>query len=154
MDIFQTSHLRANIVAWIPMQKTDRVCYLGEEGDVIARKLREMAGEAVCVRAAGEIPPGAGYDFVISLGSLIWQEARQCFDGLKETGKLILAAENAYGLKYLAGSKENGQGGYFGSVEALGGSAGRTKEELSKPLRRRALHGRNFIIRSRTFILP
>lgn len=134
MDIFQTSHLRANIVAWIPMQKTDRVCYLGEEGDVIARKLRGMAGEAVCVRAAGEIPPGAGYDFVISLGSLIWQEARQCFDGLKETGKLILAAENAYGLKYLAGSKENGQGGYFGSVEALGGSAGRTKEELSKAL--------------------
>ncbi len=134
MDIFQTSHLRANIVAWIPMQKTDRVCYLGEEGDVIARKLREMAGEAVCVRAAGEIPPGAGYDYVISLGNLTWQEARQCFDGLKETGKLILAAENAYGLKYLAGSKGIGQGGYFGSVEALGGSAGRTKEELSSAL--------------------
>ena len=49
MDVFASSHLRANIIAWLPIKKTDTVCYIGGEADVVAEKLRELSGCVDCV---------------------------------------------------------------------------------------------------------
>lgn len=129
MDVFTESYLRANVVAWLPVGREDCVLYIGEE-DVIAAKLREMAGDVVCAADAAEGCGNRLFDFVVCLGN--WGKAGlQEFCGcLKDTGKLVLAAENAYGLKFLAGAKGIGQKGYFGAVEGCPDAGGVTKEEL------------------------
>ncbi len=129
MDVFTESYLRANVVAWLPVGREDCVLYIGEE-DVIAGKLREMAGDVVCAADAAEGCGNRLFDFVVCLGN--WGKAGlQEFCGcLKDTGKLVLAAENAYGLKFLAGAKGIGQKGYFGAVEGCPDAGGVTKEEL------------------------
>ncbi len=126
MDVFTESYLRANVVAWLPVGREDCVLYIGEE-DVIAAKLREMAGDVVC---AAEGCGNRLFDFVVCLGN--WGKAglREFCGCLKDTGKLVLAAENAYGLKFLAGAKGIGQKGYFGAVEGCPDAGGVTKEEL------------------------
>ncbi len=132
MDIFTTSHLRANIIAWLPVKKTDSVCYIGMDTDVIAGKLREMSDHVIC-HPAGEMPAReGGYDFIVSAEAACEETLRMYGRHLRETGILILCAENAYGLKYLAGAKEIATGEYFASVEGRREAKGRTKEELSK----------------------
>ena len=41
-DIYHTSYLRANIVAWLPIHAEDKVLYIGQTEDVTAKKLMEM----------------------------------------------------------------------------------------------------------------
>lgn len=142
MDVFASSHLRANIIAWLPIKKTDTVCYIGGEADVVAEKLRELSGCVDCVPDAFGV--GTKYDYIISLGAAKREEILHYYDGLKETGKLILAAENAYGLKYLAGTKEIGAGTYFASIEAREHSLGHTKEELEDALAKAGFAWRQF----------
>lgn len=132
MDVFASSPLRANIIAWLPIKKTDGVCYVGNESDEAAKKLRERSDCVDCV--SGVFAFEEKYDFVISLGRASREEIAAYYDGLNETGRLILAAENAYGLKYLAGTKEIGSGAYFASIEAAEDSVGHTKEELEEAL--------------------
>lgn len=128
MDVFTESHLRANIISWIPVKKTDRVCYIGKDTDVIAGRLREMSENVTCTK--GQEETHLKFDYVISVGQLRPEEISRCFDWLSEDGILVLAAENAYGIKYFAGAKEIGSGAYFGSVEGRRESQGVTKEEL------------------------
>lgn len=131
MDIFASSCLRANVVAWLPIKKNDRVCYIGKDTDVIAGKLREMSDRVSCTGKDDAVEKEA-YDYVISLSGATREELRAYYECLTDTGILILAAPNAYGLKYLAGAKEPGSMEYFGSVEAAQNSFGVTKDELSE----------------------
>lgn len=134
MDIFETSHLRANIIAWIPIQKTDRVCYIGTDRDVIAQKLRQMSDHLTCRMEQEELESEEKYDYIIRLSYASGEILKSDCEKLSEQGKLVLTAENAYGLKYLAGAKEIGSGEYFGGVEDLPDSVGTTREELSASL--------------------
>lgn len=129
MDVFTESYLRANVVAWLPVGREDCVLYIGEE-DVIAAKLREMAGDVVCAADAAEGCGNRLFDFVVCLGNWGKTGLQEFCECLKDTGKLVLAAENAYGLKFLAGAKGIGQKGYFGAVEGCPDAGGVTKEEL------------------------
>ena len=43
MDVFTDSYLRANIIAWLPIKKNDFVCYIGNDTDTFAKKLKEMS---------------------------------------------------------------------------------------------------------------
>ena len=106
MNVFTESYLRGNIVAWLPIQIKDSVCYIGDGRDVVAGRLREMSDCVACVPGAEEIPSGSRFDYIISLCYVSRKGMQTCFDHLKETGAFILAAENAYGLKYFAGAKE------------------------------------------------
>ena len=68
MDIFHTSHLRGNIVAWLPVKKTDRVCYMGKEEDAAAQKLRQMSDHLTCrSEQAALTESGEKYDLFIRL---------------------------------------------------------------------------------------
>lgn len=130
MDVFTTSYLRANIVAWLPIEKGDRVLYIGQE-DVIAEKLREMSGD-VTVRALGSDFREAVYDYIICIGERMTVETAAAFrQQLSEKGRMIFAAENTYGMKYLAGAKEEGSGTYFAALEGQETSLGYTREELT-----------------------
>lgn len=136
MDVFKESYVRANIIAWLPIERTESVLYIGEE-DMISEKLKELSEHVVCVGRGADLLSGIEYDYIIcpEFGKNAKEGMLKSFAGcLKETGRLILTAENAYGLKYLAGVRERGSGEYFGAVEDLDGSVGYTKEELVKKL--------------------
>ena len=66
MDVFTESHLRANIISWIPVKKTDRVCYIGKDTDVIAGRLREMSENVTCTK--GQEETHLKFDYVIKIG--------------------------------------------------------------------------------------
>ena len=136
MDIFKESHLRANIIAWLPIQKTDRICYIGDDRDVAAQKLYQMSDHLTCRMRQADTGSEEPFDYIIRFSHASEEELRLDYARLSEQGILILAVENAYGLKYLAGVKEIGSGEYFGGVEALDNSAGYTKEELSALLQK------------------
>lgn len=132
MDVFHTSYLRANIVAWLPIQKSDKICCVGAADGPVAEKLSSMSGHADFVLAAADIPARGGYDYVINFSDASREAVKICFAALGETGRLLLAADNAYGMKFLAGTKDAGSGEYFGSVEAVRESDSCDREELSK----------------------
>ena len=144
MDVFTTSYLRANIIAWLPIRKEDVVCYIGKEEDIIAARLREMSDYVDCIPRLADICGQGRYDYIICLGAVLRGELKICAGCLSESGKLILAAENAYGLKYLAGTKEIGSHAYFGAVEAADGSIGCTKEELKDNISRAGFDWQQF----------
>ncbi len=62
----------------------------------------------------------------------------RCFSYLKKGGRLVIAIENKFGLKYWAGCKEDHVGRYFESIENYGSTSGVrtfTKYELEKLLK-------------------
>ena len=134
MDIFMDSYLRANLIAWLPIKKTDKVCYIGKPTDVIAKKLQELSDFTECVAGVCELAAYTKYDYLIRLGKAKQEELDAYAACLSVSGKLILAVENAYGMKYLAGAKDTGAGEYFGAVEALPSAAGMTLLELKTRL--------------------
>ncbi len=133
MDVFTKSYLRANVVAWLPVGQGDSVLYIGKE-DVVAAKLREMSADVVCAADAAEGFLARQFDYVVCLGNMGRAGLQDFYGCLKDTGKLVLAAENAYGLKFLAGAKGIGEKGYFGAVEGSLDASGVIKEELSEGL--------------------
>lgn len=154
-DVFTESYLRANIIAWLPIQQEDTVLYIGEENDMIGTKLKELSGSVT------GIPPESSADtfkaallrgnweYIICLGTLAKlgrRESEERLEGVRQvlnmfggalskSGKLILAVENIFGLKYFAGVKEEGSKDWFGAVESSPQSAGYTREELLPLLR-------------------
>lgn len=133
-EVFTTSHLRANVIAWLPIKVEDKVLYIGTEA-VIAEKLKEMSQHTNCVGNLEEIVSSDKYDYIILLGSVEENVLQTVCENLKDDGRLVLAVENAYGLKYLAGAKEIGSKEYFGGVEAVNGSQGYTRQELLHTLK-------------------
>ncbi len=143
MDVFRESYLRANIIAWLPIERKESVLYIGKE-DVVAAKLREMTGDVVCAAQAEKIPVDGKFDYIICLGNISKTDTGVFAAHLKSSGRLVLAVENAYGLKYLAGVKEIGSKEYFGAVEAVEGSVGWTKEEIARNLTDAGFLGQRF----------
>ncbi len=135
MDIFTESHLRANSIAWLPVRQTDSVCYLGKDTDVIAEKLRLLTQNTDCIEHAKELFGQKTYDYLICMGADLESELAFFGKALAADGRLVLGVENAYGMKYLAGTKEIASGAYFSSVEGLKEAGGYTKEEICALLR-------------------
>ncbi len=134
-EVFTTSYLRVNIIAWLPIRPEDEVLYVGAEEDVIAEKLTEMSKHVHFAAWEKGISCQGNYDYIINIGAAPAESAGMFIEYLKENGRLVLAAENAYGLKYLAGTKEIRSKEYFGGVEASEQSAGCTREELEASLK-------------------
>ena len=143
MDVFRESYLRANSIAWLPIERKESVLYIGTE-DAVSAKLRELSEEVVCAAQAEKIPAEGKFDYIICLGNAGKDDTGAFAAHLKGSGRLVLAAENAYGLKYLAGVKEIGSNEYFGALEAVEGSVGWTREEVARNLSDAGLLGQRF----------
>lgn len=142
-DVFTTSYLRANIIAWLPIRREDKILYIGEEEDVTAKKLAEMSEYVTC-KTQGSIPHEDKYDYIICLGYFSEAELTAFREMLKNTGKFILAVENTYGLKYLAGVKETGSHAYFGALEGAEHSMAYSKGALETLLKEAGFKAQKF----------
>lgn len=129
-DVFETSGLRGNILAWLPIRPEDTVLYVGKKTDAAAERILEMSQQVDCVPDMEMLSDYGEYDYVMHLGRGDETVIRSLAVHVKEKGKLILAAENAYGIKYLAGTKEIGSQAYFGAVDSAEQSQGITREAL------------------------
>lgn len=129
-DVFETSELRGNIIAWLPIKAEETILYMGSETDAAAKKCMEMSAQVDCATDKEALAALGTYDYVVGIGIADKESILACAAHVKDSGKLVLAVENVYGLKYFAGVKEIGSKEYFGAIEALDGAQGCTKEEL------------------------
>jgi len=136
------NHLRLNVLAGLDIKTNDKVLILDEEDSIITAFVRNKTSD-VTVRMGLDDLEGE-YDWIISIGTL--PEIAQgdfagCFrkveEVLSEYGKFVLAINNALGLKYFNGHREENSKGYFISVEGFKDYSTKTikRRELEKNLR-------------------
>lgn len=153
--LYHLSHLRENIVNWIPLQKTDKVLEVGSGCGAITGALSAKAESVTCVELSKkrslinayrhpdcenvtiklgnfqEIEPelACDYDYIFLIG--VFEYAQSYIGGehpfetfmaimkkhLAAHGRLVIAIENRFGLKYWAGCKEDHLGTYFDGIE-------------------------------------
>lgn len=161
--LYHLSPLRANIVDWLPIDKSHKVLEIGSGCGAITDKLSEKAGEVTCVDLSAkrshinayrnqdrdniricvgnfsDIEPELpmDYDYVCLIGVFEYAQSymgtetpyedflKIMMKHVKVSGRLVIAIENKFGLKYWAGCKEDHVGTYFSGLEGYpdGGSA-------------------------------
>ncbi len=165
------SHLRENIVDWIPLRRTDKVLEVGSGCGAITGALAGKAGSVTCIELSRkrslinacrhsqcanvtiklgnfqdiepELP--CDYDYIFLIG--VFEYAQSYIGGdepfqtfltimkkhLAPDGRLVIAIENRFGLKYWAGCREDHLGTYFDGIE------GYPRGGYVRTFRRRAL---------------
>ncbi len=160
--LYHLSHLRENIVDWIPMDKSAKVLEIGSGCGAVTGALSKKAGEVVCVDLSKkrsminayrhslcdnitihvgnfkDIEPDlpADFDYIFLIGVLeygqSYMESDKPFEEflsivmkhLAKGGRLVIAIENKYGLKYFAGCMEDHLGTYFSGIENYASGGG------------------------------
>lgn len=153
--LYHLSHIRENIVEWIPMSKTDSVLEIGSGCGAITGVLAKKAGKVTCIELSkkrslinanknsdcGNVEILLGnytdieanlqekYDVITLIGVFEYAQGYMNSQSpyldfllsakkhLKENGKLIIAIENKFGLKYWAGCVEDHKGIRFEGIE-------------------------------------
>lgn len=153
--MYHLSHIRENIVFWLPLWDTQTVLEIGSGCGAITGCLSRKAKKVTCIELSKkrstinayrnresdnveiivgnfkDIEPEIEekYDFVTLIGVLEYADEyiggedaftdmlKRAASHLKENGKLFIAIENKYGLKYFAGCKEDHTGRYFNGIE-------------------------------------
>lgn len=159
--LYHLSHLRENIVEWLPITKQDKVLEVGSGCGAITGAFAAKAGEVTCVDLSRkrslinayrhadcenvtihvgnfkdiepELP--ADYSYICLIG--VFEYGQSYIGGdtpyedflkilmrhLAPGGRIVIAIENKYGLKYFAGCQEDHLGDYFSGIEnyACGG---------------------------------
>ena len=153
--LYHLSPLRANIIDWIPMDKSTKVLEVGSGCGAITGRLSQKAGSVTCIDLSKkrshinayrhldcdnvhihvgnfkdiepELP--SDYDYILLIGVF---EYAQGYMGtqtpyedfmkilkkhLKNDGRMVIAIENKFGMKYWAGCREDHLGDYFSSIE-------------------------------------
>ena len=143
--LYHFSHLRPNLVDWLPIGKEDHVLEVGCSGGALTGALAEKAGHVTAADPSltacrinalrnrertnlllvpGNLPQfldecEGKFDYIILADGL--SEYAPClpklFDKLDVDGKLIAAARNRIGLKYWAGCAEEYTGRLFEGLE-------------------------------------
>lgn len=153
--LYHLSHIRENIVDWIPMTKNMKVLEVGSGCGAITGALARKAGSVTCVDLSKkrstinatrhkdcdnvtihvgnfkDIEPDldADYDMICLIG--VFEYGQGYIGGktpyedflkilqkhLKKDGRIIIAIENKYGLKYFAGCREDHSGTLFEGIE-------------------------------------
>lgn len=157
--LYHLSHIRGNIVQWLPIGKTDRVLEIGSGCGAVTGVLAEKAGHVTCIelsrkrslinaqrnqrRSNIEILLGnfedveqdltEAYDYIMLIGVFEYAACyihsqdpyrdflRAVASHLAPGGKIVIAIENKYGLKYWAGCKEDHTGRFYDSIEGYPG---------------------------------
>lgn len=129
--IYQNSELRANIVSWLPIRKTDTVLEIGTDSEIITKKLQQMSENVSSLYTWEEIQQADGlkFDYVLLIGSLERAKdyvesgepqkelLRRAYALCRKGGTLVIAMDNCYGLKFWGGSREEITGEYYSSIE-------------------------------------
>ncbi len=153
--LYHFSHIRENIVDWLPMDKSMKVLEVGSGCGAITGKLSEKCGEVTCIDLSRQrsrinayrhmecdnvtihvgnfrdIEPGlpCDYDYVCLIG--VFEYGQSYIDTetpfhdffrivnrhVKAGGRLVIAIENQFGMKYWAGCREDHLGSFFSSIE-------------------------------------
>lgn len=179
--LYHLSHIRGNIVEWLPISKMHKVLEIGSGCGAITGTLADKAKEVTCIELSKkrslinayrnqdkkniEIKVGNfqeiektledKFDYIMLIG--VFEYGASYLQGKKpylrfleiikshlaKEGKIVIAIENKYGLKYWAGCKEDHVGKFFEGLEGYGESSGvRTfsKKEISKLMEENGLH--------------
>lgn len=160
--LYHFSHIRTNVVTWLPITKNDRVLEIGSGCGAITGALSDMAFSVDCIELSKKrsminayrnidkdnicIKVGnfndiekkleEKYDYITLIG--VFEYAESYIDSsepyidfltkigkhLKENGKIIIAIENKYGLKYWAGCKEDHVSDFFEGIEGYSKTSG------------------------------
>ncbi len=171
--LYHLSHIRGNIVEWLPISKEHKVLEIGSGCGAITGTLANKAKEVTCIELSKkrslinayrnqdksniEIKVGNfqeiektledKFDYIMLIG--VFEYGSSYLQGtnpyfrfleiikshLAKEGKIVIAIENKYGLKYWAGCKEDHVGKYFEGLEGYEESSGvRTfsKKEISR----------------------
>ncbi len=153
--LYHLSHVRQNIISWIPMQRKAKILEVGSGCGAITGALAQKGEKVDCVELSKKrslinanrnkhydgitikvgnfetIEPylDDDYDIITLIG--VWEYANVYLTSedahrkflkllkrhLKPTGKIIIAIENKFGLKYWAGCREDHTSMYFEGLE-------------------------------------
>lgn len=174
--LYHFSHIRENIVSWLPFTGEEKVLEIGSGCGAITGALCRMAKEVTCIelsRKRSEINAWRHrdcdnlkilmgnfqdvektitekYDYITLIGVFEYGEnyiqsekpyvdfLKTIARHLKQDGKIIMAIENRFGLKYWAGCTEDHFGILFEGLEGYPTSRGVktfTKKELTAILK-------------------
>lgn len=160
--MYHLSHIRENIVTWLPISKQSRVLEIGSGCGAVTGGFAKLAGQVDCIELSKkrslinatrhreysnidimvgnftDIEPNLTekYDYISLIGVLEYAgsyvDAKEPYlellklavKHLKPNGKLLVAIENKFGLKYFAGCKEDHTGNYFEGIEGYRNNTG------------------------------
>lgn len=182
--LYHLSHIRSNIISWLPISLEESVLEIGSGCGAITGQLALMSKSVTCVELSKkrslinayrnnyknitillgnyqELSDSIEikYDYITLIGVLEYSELyiesddayitllKNLKKHLTPQGKIIIAIENKYGLKYWAGCQEDHIGGFFSGIEGYSGfDKIRTfsKKELEKILNQSGLHQYQF----------
>lgn len=159
--LYHLSHIRGNIVDFLPIDKEDRILEIGSGCGAITGTLAKKAGCVDCIELSkarslinayrnkmyDNITIKVGnfqvvqekltgkYDYITLIGVFEYAKSyiqdEQPFDTflqmikrhLNPDGKIVIAIENKFGLKYFAGCREDHVGLYYAGLEGYPASA-------------------------------
>lgn len=160
--LYHLSHIRGNVVSWLPINKSHTVLEVGAGCGAITGTLADMAKKVTCIELSKkrslinatrnrhrnniEILVGnfediekdleEKFDFITLIGVFEYAESyindRNPYETFLKTvgkhlapgGKIIIAIENQFGLKYFAGCKEDHTGTYYEGIEGYTNTEG------------------------------
>ena len=151
--LYHFSHIRQNIVSWLPIKDTDTVLEIGSGCGAITGALAKKAGKVTCVDLSKkrslvnvyrndsydnievmvgnfkDVEPNLPqFDYVTLIGVFEYGEAyiggdtpyedflRIIKSHIRPGGKLVIAIENRWGMKYFAGCREDHFGTFFEGI--------------------------------------
>lgn len=160
--MYHLSHIRENVVSWLPISKKSKVLEIGSGCGAITGVLSSMSEKVTCIELSkkrslinatrhkeyGNIEILVGnfetiepnltekYDVITLIGVLEYGASyihsenpynefiKKIEKHLAPGGKIVVAIENKFGLKYFAGCKEDHTGRYFEGIEGYTNSTG------------------------------
>lgn len=160
--MYHLSHIRENIVTWMPISKKSRILEIGAGCGAVTGGLAKLGGHVDCIELSKkrslinatrhreysnidifvgnytDIEPNLTeqYDYITLIGVLEYAGSyiksdepyiellRSARKHLAPGGKILIAIENKYGLKYFAGCKEDHTGIYFDGIEGYSSTNG------------------------------
>ena len=132
--LYAFGNLRESLIEWYDMERGARA-YLASECPALERCLTGK-GLTVDVAGCGDPDPGNVYDYLFFIGDIDLysdEEYEELFGRLRTGGKVFIAWDNRYGIKYLNGAKP--RGAVYSLRELLSRTGGsRYGDELYYPM--------------------
>ena len=105
---------KKNIISWYPIEKKDSVLQIGEDKEIF-KELSKKSDKVMVLEDINEVKMEAKFDYVTLIGNFenleteneiigLLKYAKNC---LSKDGKILLAMQNKFGMKYWAGEKAN-----------------------------------------------
>lgn len=121
MEFF--TDLKRNIISWYPIKENQTVLQIGEDAQIF-QELKNKTENVMVVDEKNLQDDSKKYDFIIWIGTFEkLKTEKEMIDLLKfakktktENGKILLAMQNKFGMKYWAGEKVNGNAKQYETI--------------------------------------